>query len=112
MKGSIVAQRPRQQRHVFEVADLDGRKVAVSGDRILRKPQVVALIARLDSDMVRQAADQVALEADAAVAGLSDFGRGLLTRVADGLVNRSTQAQAVKDSLQAIVDQLDDEPAE
>lgn len=107
-----MAQRPRQRRRAFEVADLNGRKVAVNGDKILRKPQVAGLIEKLGQSIERQAANQVMLDADAAVAGLSDFGRGLLTRAADGLANRNTQAKAVKDSLEAIVDQLDDEPVE
>ena len=106
-----MAQQPRRRRG-FEVADLNGRKVAVNGDKILRKSQVVGLIERLDSDIARQAANGAVLDADAAVGGLSDLARELLTRAADGLANRNTQAQGLKDSLEAIVGQLDEDPAE
>ena len=100
------------KKHEFVLGELNGRKVGVRDRQIIYKAEAEKLIANLGTTIARRTAEIETLRKDATYKFLSPLGAGVLGRVADSFENQNGPATEVRDSLAAIVGELDEEPAE
>ena len=101
-----------RKKNQFVLGTLDGRKVGVRDRQIIYKAEAQKLIANLGETIARRVTEIETLRKDAKSGGLSPLGAGVLGRVADSFENQNGPAAEVRDSLSAIVDDLDDMPTE
>ena len=101
-----------KKKHEFVLGTLDGRKVGVRDRQVIYKAEAEKLIDNLGQTITKRTAEIELLRKDAKYKSLSPLGAGVLDRVADSFENQNGPATEVRDSLAAIVGELDEEPAE
>ena len=101
-----------RKKHEFALGTLDGRKVGVRDRQIIYRSEAQKLIADLGRAIAKRTAEIVLLRKDATYRSISPLGAGVLNRIADSFENRNGPATEIRDSLSAIVGDLDEKPDE
>ena len=92
----------------LDVVVIKGKKVALgANDRIFRKEKVQQIIVGQAAKVAAATAKKTDVDADLAIAGISDTGKSVLQTIADKMEREIARGNAIGVAFSDIVDQLD-----